>query len=112
MHVHLVFVTKYRRDVPSELARRDLKTIFAKVCPAVAVLLRRLVRRRSAIRHRRMHPQPTRGCAESRSGNLNPLVVRLMTVGNMVTARAFLTSASKKESPAAWGGTKSTRQLN
>ncbi len=30
--VHLVFVTKYRRDVLSELAIRDLSAIFAKVC--------------------------------------------------------------------------------
>ena len=32
LHVHLVFVTKYRRDVLSELAIRDLSVIFAKVC--------------------------------------------------------------------------------
>ncbi len=32
LHVHLVFVTKYRRNVLSELAIRDLKDIFAKVC--------------------------------------------------------------------------------
>ena len=32
LHVHLVFVTKYRRDVLSELAIRDLCAIFAKVC--------------------------------------------------------------------------------
>jgi putative transposase len=32
LHVHLVFVTKYRRDVLSELAIRDLREIFAKVC--------------------------------------------------------------------------------
>jgi putative transposase len=32
LHVHLVFVTKYRRDVLSALAIRDLETIFAKVC--------------------------------------------------------------------------------
>lgn len=32
LHVHLVFVTKYRRDVLSDLANRDLKRIFAKVC--------------------------------------------------------------------------------
>ncbi len=32
LHVHLVFVTKYRRDVLSELAIRDLSAIFAKVC--------------------------------------------------------------------------------
>lgn len=32
LHVHLVFVTKYRRDVLSELAIRDLRAIFAKVC--------------------------------------------------------------------------------
>lgn len=32
LHVHLVFVTKYRRDVLSALAIRDLKAIFAKVC--------------------------------------------------------------------------------
>jgi putative transposase len=32
LHVHLVFVTKYRRDVLSELAIRDLRRIFAKVC--------------------------------------------------------------------------------
>ena len=30
--VHLVFVTKYRRDVLSELAIRDLAAIFASVC--------------------------------------------------------------------------------
>ena len=28
----MVFVTKYRRDVLSELAIRDLRTIFSKVC--------------------------------------------------------------------------------
>jgi len=32
LHVHLVFVTKYRRDVLSELAICDLCAIFAKVC--------------------------------------------------------------------------------
>ena len=32
LHVHLVFVTKYRRDVLSELAIQDLLGIFAKVC--------------------------------------------------------------------------------
>lgn len=32
LHVHLVFVTKYRRDVLSELAIRDLSEIFSKVC--------------------------------------------------------------------------------
>ncbi|MCY4590562.1 MAG: IS200/IS605 family transposase [Alphaproteobacteria bacterium] len=32
LHVHLIFVTKYRRDVLSEPAIRDLSRIFAKVC--------------------------------------------------------------------------------
>ena len=32
LHAHLVFVTKYRRDVLSDLAIRDLCRIFAKVC--------------------------------------------------------------------------------
>lgn len=32
LHAHLVFVTKYRRDVLSERAIRDLSAIFAKVC--------------------------------------------------------------------------------
>ncbi|WP_417255286.1 IS200/IS605 family transposase [Celeribacter sp.] len=32
LHVHLVFVTKYRRDVLSEPAISDLRDIFAKVC--------------------------------------------------------------------------------
>ena len=32
LHVHLVFVTKYRRDVLSQLAIRDLSEIFARVC--------------------------------------------------------------------------------
>jgi putative transposase len=32
LHAHLVFVTKYRRDVLSEPAIRDLRHIFAKVC--------------------------------------------------------------------------------
>jgi putative transposase len=32
LHVHLVFVTKYRRYVLSELAIRDLRAIFANVC--------------------------------------------------------------------------------
>jgi putative transposase len=32
LHAHLVFVTKYRKDALSELAIRDLRTIFAKVC--------------------------------------------------------------------------------
>ena len=32
LHAHLVFVTKYRRDALSELAIRDLRAIFAKVC--------------------------------------------------------------------------------
>lgn len=32
LHAHLVFVTKYRRDVLSEPAVRDLASIFAKVC--------------------------------------------------------------------------------
>lgn len=32
LHVHLVFVTKYRRDVLSEPAILDLAAIFSKVC--------------------------------------------------------------------------------
>ncbi len=32
LHAHLVFITKYRRDVLSALAIRDLNGIFAKVC--------------------------------------------------------------------------------
>lgn len=32
LHAHLVFVTKLRRDVLSELAIRDLRSIFDKVC--------------------------------------------------------------------------------
>jgi putative transposase len=32
IHAHLVFITKYRRDVLSELAINDLTAIFAKVC--------------------------------------------------------------------------------
>ena len=32
LHVHLVFITKYRRDVLSELAIADLRRIFDKVC--------------------------------------------------------------------------------
>lgn len=32
LHAHLVFVTKYRRDVLSALAIHDLRGIFAKVC--------------------------------------------------------------------------------
>jgi putative transposase len=32
IHVHLVFVTKYRRNVLSALAIGDLSRIFAKVC--------------------------------------------------------------------------------
>jgi putative transposase len=32
LHVHLVFVTKYRRDVLSALAIRDLAVMFGKVC--------------------------------------------------------------------------------
>ena len=32
LHVHLVFVTKYRRDVLSEPAIRDLRHIFTKIC--------------------------------------------------------------------------------
>jgi putative transposase len=32
LHVHLVFVTKYRRHVLTEGAHETLRTIFAKVC--------------------------------------------------------------------------------
>ena len=32
MHVHLVFVAKYRRRVFTEVALDDLRTIFASVC--------------------------------------------------------------------------------
>ena len=32
LHAHLVFITKYRRDVLSMPAIRDLTAIFAKVC--------------------------------------------------------------------------------
>jgi len=32
MHVHLVFVTKYRRDVFSKESLDDLRSIFASVC--------------------------------------------------------------------------------
>ena len=39
LHVHLVFVTKYRRDVLSEPAIDDLRTIFAKVCADFGAVL-------------------------------------------------------------------------
>ena len=32
MHVHLVFVTKYRRDVFTKAILDDLKTVFDSVC--------------------------------------------------------------------------------
>ena len=32
LHIGLVFVTKYQRDVLSDLAIRDLQQILAKVC--------------------------------------------------------------------------------
>ena len=32
MHIHLVFVTKYRREVFSKTTLDDLRTIFASVC--------------------------------------------------------------------------------
>ena len=32
LHIHLIFVTKYWRDVLSNLAIRDLQRIFAKAC--------------------------------------------------------------------------------
>lgn len=32
LHVHLVFVTKYRRKVLTETAHETLRTLFAKVC--------------------------------------------------------------------------------
>lgn len=32
MHVHLVFVTKYRRDVFTKEILNDLKPIFSSVC--------------------------------------------------------------------------------
>lgn len=32
LHVHLVFVTKFRRDVLSEPAIRDLTATFARIC--------------------------------------------------------------------------------
>ena len=39
LHVHLFSLTKYRRDVPSEPAIRDLATIFARVCEDLAATL-------------------------------------------------------------------------
>lgn len=32
MHVHLIFVTKYRRDVFTKQILEDLRTIFSSVC--------------------------------------------------------------------------------
>lgn len=32
MHVHLVFVAKYRKDVFSKIVLKDLKKIFEQVC--------------------------------------------------------------------------------
>ena len=32
LYVHLVFVSKFRRDVLSDLVIRDLRRLFAKVC--------------------------------------------------------------------------------
>jgi putative transposase len=40
LHVHLVFVTKYRRRVLDEAATHTLRTIFAKVCEDFAAELR------------------------------------------------------------------------
>ena len=39
LHVHLVFVAKYRRDVLSELAIRDLASIFGEVCRRFGAVL-------------------------------------------------------------------------
>lgn len=39
LHVHLVFITKYRRDVLSELAIRDLNLIFEKICKDFGAIL-------------------------------------------------------------------------
>jgi REP-associated tyrosine transposase len=39
MHVHLVFVTKYRRKVFTKHVMKDLKEIFAKVCADFEVVL-------------------------------------------------------------------------
>lgn len=53
LHVHLVFVTKYRRDVLPDLSILDLHRIFTKVCHTtrasfvrhlIAVLFRRKLR--------------------------------------------------------------------
>ena len=40
LHVHLVFVTKYRRRVLDEAATATLRTIFAKVCEDFGAELR------------------------------------------------------------------------
>jgi putative transposase len=39
MHVHLVFVTKYRRCLLDGEARERLRQIFSKVCTDFAALL-------------------------------------------------------------------------
>jgi putative transposase len=43
MHVHLVFVTKYRRDVFDGVAIERLRVIFAKVCAGFEPPLERQV---------------------------------------------------------------------
>lgn len=40
LHVHLVFVTKYRRQVLDAAATESLRTIFAKVCGSLGAALR------------------------------------------------------------------------
>jgi putative transposase len=39
MHVHLVFVTKYRRNVFTKNVMHDLKTIFTHVCSDFGAIL-------------------------------------------------------------------------
>ena len=39
LHVHLVFVTKYRRDVLTEAAHETLRAIFTKVCQDFEAIL-------------------------------------------------------------------------
>ncbi|MEH8025294.1 transposase [Gallibacterium anatis] len=50
MHVHLVFVTKYRRDVFTEAILDDLHLIFERVCNDFDANLQHCFDKRSIIR--------------------------------------------------------------
>jgi hypothetical protein len=80
MHVHLVFVAKYRRRVFTEASHTDLRTIFASVCEDAEQRAKLSLAQRAYVAHDPRWPEHRRKLAAAQEGR------RMMLFDNEVAA--------------------------